>query len=571
MKYLMIFCCACATCCFGQPGFNKHFDFGGRSTGGVNMLVDNDTIVVYGLSLSPPPSFQWGVLFAKLDSFGNVLKSTVVYDTAGGHFADIKNADIKKLSNGSGYVLVGSLYSRDAGFLMQFDKEGNLISYWEYPDIDIRAMWCRKVIEVTDGFLLFGSKQKLDFFQDAFVLKVDKQGNKLWEKSYETPGLEHNLGCAFQMDENTFVIGSNPYKHYPAVGSKSRIWAIDSMGNLLWAWETPTFFEEGGVVGLNPTSDGGWIYTTGELFGSAPDWLVSTKIVKRGSNFQLEWQRYINPPAYFGNTYAIDMKSTGVNNYIALGNWHKEVGNGGEPYQGGSLYKISENGDSLWSRLDTALFDHYGYDLNEYSGVGVLSSGSIVAFGHAIQDFPGIGGLYAWLVKVDSDGCMDTLLCSTSNTGAAPKEPETDTHGYCQVFPNPAKDVVTFSWEMPVGEKAVIEIFNTQGIRIQAIPVQHGIGQVQWRADTPGLFFTILSQQARARFQTRLWYTNSSGCASNPQHTCELGSLTVPMMCPVAIAQAIDSMNEYALSDAGSSGRQCTLYGRVQDCCLIPR
>jgi len=60
---------------------------------------------------------------------------------------------------------------------------------------------------------------------------------------------------------------------------------------------------------------------------------------------------------------------------------------------------------------------------------------------------------------------------------------------YCQVFPNPTKDVVTFSWGVPTGEKAVIEIFNTQGLRIQAIPVEHGIGQTQWCADTPGLYF----------------------------------------------------------------------------------
>jgi len=486
MKYLLIFSCACATCCYGQAGFNKYFDFGGLSTGIVNMMVDNDTIVVYGLSLSPPPQYQWGILFAKLDSFGNVLTSNIVYDTAGGHFADIKNADIKKLSNGSGYVLVGSLYSRDAGFLMQFDKEGNLKSYWEYPDIDVRALWCHEVIEIADGFMIFGSKQKIDYFVDAFVLKTDKEGHKLWEKPYELQGFEHVLVSAIQKDTNTFVIGSVRGKKYPVVGTKSRIWAIDSTGKVLWEWETTNFTEENGPAGLNTTSDSGWLYFTREFFNTSVDWTVKTKIVKRNSNFELEWQRYVSPEAYQGGNYAIDIKPAGDNNYIALGTWGVD---GVEEYIGGSLYKISATGDSLWSRLDTALFDHYGYDLNEYSGVGVLSSGSIVAFGHAIQDFPGIGGLYAWLVKVDADGCIDTLLCSTSSAGEAPKEPETAHQGYCHAFPNPAKDYVTFSWGAALGEKTVIEIFNTQGVRVKSITVLDNIGQVEWRADAPGLYF----------------------------------------------------------------------------------
>lgn len=436
MKHLVLVFCCCAGGCFGQVGFNKYFDFGGISTGVVNMLVDHDTIVAYGLSFSPPPQHQWGLVFAKLDTFGHVLASNVVYDTAGGHFADVKNADIKKLKDNSGYILVGSLYSRNASFLMQFDRSGNLINYREYLDNTAQAEWYRKIIEVDNGFLIFGSKDKLDYYQDAFVLKVDKLGNKLWEKSYETPGLEHNLGCAIQIDENTFVIGSNPFKQYPAVGSKSRIWAIDSLGTLLWAWQTPTFNEEGGVVGLQPTADGGWIYYTGELFGDSPDtWAVKTKIVKRDSTFLLEWQRYVSPVAYPATNYAIDLKPAGGNDYIALGTWSTAATDGNEPYQGGSLYKISDHGDSLWSRLDTAQFDHYGYDLNEYSGVGVLSSGSIVAFGHAAQPAPGINGLYAWLVKVGADGCMDTLGCATSSVWEGPEVMTDQIH----IYPNPVR------------------------------------------------------------------------------------------------------------------------------------
>ena len=489
MRNLLFILCCCATCCFGQPGFNKHFDFGGISTASLNILVDQDTIVLYGLSLSPPPLSQWGVVFAKLDTFGNILTSSVVYDTAGGHYSSISNADIKVLNNQSGYVLVGSLYNRNAGFLMQFDREGNLMNYREYPDNTAQAEWYRKIIEVNNGFLIFGSKQKLDYYVDAFVLKVDKMGNKVWEKSYETAGLEHNLGCAFQMDENTFVIGSNPFKHYPAVGSKSRIWAIDSLGNLLWAWQTATFTEEGGVVGLNATPDGGWLYYTGELIGSSPNWAVKTKIVKRDSNFNLQWQRYVSPVAYQVTNYAIDLKPVGGNEYIALGTWSTAATNGNEPYQGGSLYKISEDGDSLWSRLDTALFDHYDYDLNEYSGVGVLSSGSVVAFGHAAQPAPGINGLYAWLVKVSADGCLDTLLCATSGAWEAPGETETTEVASCQASPNPARDLVTFSWSIPETDRARIEIYNANGMLLHTLPVSGSSGQAQWRNAVPGLYF----------------------------------------------------------------------------------
>jgi hypothetical protein len=87
--------------------------------------------------------------------------------------------------------------------------------------------------------------------------------------------------------------------------------------------------------------------------------------------------------------------------------------------------------------------------------VGTLSSGNIVAGGMAILGWDE----NIWLVKVTTDGCMDTILCEpiTGIVEQAKKEA-----AKMKVYPNPASGSVTV--ELPPGAgQGEILLHNLQG------------------------------------------------------------------------------------------------------------
>jgi hypothetical protein len=86
-----------------------------------------------------------------------------------------------------------------------------------------------------------------------------------------------------------------------------------------------------------------------------------------------------------------------------------------------------------------------------FGGVGVLSSGNIVAGGTTNEGNTD----YCWLVKVTNDGCLDTLW---RQTVAAPELPHNK--NIVQVWPNPADDFIN----VEVGlSDAEILLYDSQG------------------------------------------------------------------------------------------------------------
>ncbi len=59
----------------------------------------------------------------------------------------------------------------------------------------------------------------------------------------------------------------------------------------------------------------------------------------------------------------------------------------------------------------------------------------------------------------------------------------------CQASPNPARDLVAFSWNIPATDQARIEIYNASGMLLHTLPVSGASGQALWRNSVPGLYF----------------------------------------------------------------------------------
>lgn len=191
-----------------QSGFNKKYDLSLPATLFRNLVLDSDTLVLFGIGIQPNPT-QQGIVFAKMDTLGNVHQSKIILDDSGDSYTADLNYSIIKSSDNLGYVIVGEPKSVYAGFLMKIDKNGNMISYKEQIDSTILVVFQRKVIELNDGFLIAGHKYVLDGTANIFLMKTDKSGNKLWEKSYGHPSVNDRLGAFIKISDNEFVIGSS--------------------------------------------------------------------------------------------------------------------------------------------------------------------------------------------------------------------------------------------------------------------------------------------------------------------------------------------------------------------------
>jgi hypothetical protein len=103
-----------------------------------------------------------------------------------------------------------------------------------------------KVLQAHDGnFLLIGSSESEDFdinnsngSYDFWILKLDTQGDMLWEKSYGGSGIDNGYGATTTNDGNYIIVGAAISNDGDISASKgnSDVWAIkiDDNGNLLW-------------------------------------------------------------------------------------------------------------------------------------------------------------------------------------------------------------------------------------------------------------------------------------------------------------------------------------------------
>lgn len=467
-----------------QSGFNNKYDLSLPATTFRNLMLDGDTLVLFGIGIQPNPT-QQGIIFAKMDTLGNLAQTKIILNDSSKPFTVGLNYSIAKTLDDTGYAIVGES-SPFSGILIKLNKNGDLLLYKEYIDSSVLVVFQRKVIELKNGFFLSGHKQKSDFSIDIYVARTDKSGNKLWEKSYGQPGVNDRLGAFIQINDNEFVIGGSRQspQNTPIPERWARAWlfAIDSLGEVLWEFEESENLVDAGVVGLNPTPDGGWIYCSGktEIF-SANDWGSRCQIVRRDSNFNLLWMRIISPTSYSVNSM-VDMKPTPDGDWVAIGRWSVTPAPGDYGYRGGSITRITTDGDTLWNRHFTAWPDNPDGSRNFLGGVVVLSSGSVVAAGYTERFAPVSVNYQGWVIKIDKDGCVDTL-CITSSA-PVPVEEKVEV----AVYPNPASDEVTFDASGRQGEVS-IQVYDHSGVRVWDCSNARGVARWRPAGVAQGFYF----------------------------------------------------------------------------------
>jgi len=441
-----------------QVGFEKVFDFDEVGLAFSSTEYNGDhTVSIYGNLINQ--NFESGLLFALFDTLGNLLNYQVMYDSLEDRPTLNYPNSFVKLADGSGFAGLGNYLFRETGFFALYNNDGSIRKFVEYANTDVLAPFYIEIFEVSDGFFILGDKQLQDGYSRIFLMKTDKEGNKLWEKRYGlAPPRENGFGSIVKVNDNEYVIGgaSTTIPPFPQiVYNTSNFYVIDSLGNLKSSWASlPSTTDMGVGYGMYRTEQGGFIYSTNELQFAPPVNVYERKlkVIERDSNYDI-----VNEKTY-GVFHALNF----LRNLKKIENGFLVLGQRAFAYNSpppgsvrGSMLKVNNSADSTWNYLDTA----FTFATNLLYDAVELPSGSIIACGYSRTTNPLKD--WAWLIKVSKDGCVDTLNCMTLSNFESPTQASK-----MRVYPNPTSNIIYF--DLPNEEGAEYQIFALTGNLIKS-------------------------------------------------------------------------------------------------------
>jgi hypothetical protein len=242
-----------------------------------------------------------GIALIKADTNGNIYNIHSYFDPNGSDAGFGVNYDVKLLPDNS-IVFLGGLFSENAYFLIKFNTQGVITLFKKIPYDNAYSHTTFDFELYKDGYLI--SDTVVDLIQNKFqpfLTRKDAEGNVLWTKRYPEPGKDQNSRCMKVLDANTIVIGSVLFNFNNQNWAKTKIFALDSLGNQKWEWRVPDT-NEGIVSDIHQMDNGDRLYLNKKfefyLQDSALSW---TQLVRRDSNFNLIFAQRLSPTKWAAN------------------------------------------------------------------------------------------------------------------------------------------------------------------------------------------------------------------------------------------------------------------------------
>ena len=219
------------------------------------LSLTNGGYIICGQSIDGNTGFNMLYLL-KIDSDG----SEVWEKTFGGNREDYGYSIIE--SNDGSFMITGMTensgdMSGDA-WLLKVDLDGNEIWQYTYGGSDVDLS--RSLVNTGDGYIMVGNTSSYGSGNnDIFVIKVNLDGSQEWSNTYGGSGTDVGRTILKTNDGSFVIVG---YTDSFGENSGFNVWLlkIDALGNLLW---DKTFGGDGNDRALSATqsSDGGFVLT----------------------------------------------------------------------------------------------------------------------------------------------------------------------------------------------------------------------------------------------------------------------------------------------------------------------
>lgn len=275
-----------------------------------------------------------------------------------------------------------------------------------------------EVIETSDqGYILVGYSKSTNIagyeniVKGAYVVKVDADGNLVWEKIIE----ESSLGYPkiIEVDNNNFILAYNN-------GGDIKLIGMNLDGEILW--EKYYGGSKSELFGdIAKTKDGGFVVLAATKSDDIPNEFgdimnrigyLSIYVIKCNSIGDMIWSRILGE---VGSYWPEAIIETSDNNFVISGRyqrshtsseWELEKDNG-------SIMKISDSGELLWEKF------YQGIKRDTINSVREAYNGNIIAVGFTQDEDENTSGL---VIKYRSNGEKLWEKLISGNNGASLKE-----------------------------------------------------------------------------------------------------------------------------------------------------
>ena len=313
----------------------------------------------------------------------------------------------------TGFVHHYIAYKQDV-LLMKLDMDGNLI--WEkiyqsdtFPDANSRAY----DIDLTpdNGFILTGNADIA-----GLIIKVDSAGNKLWEYTVGENNTSNYvyLESCIVLPDSGLLIGGNSDNGHDHFEGEAFILKLDKNGKFLWKKTFGGNYKDRGTqLAINNNGD---IYGVYELFTKANSYgdPKETKI----SVFKIDSEGNTLFEKRFGKQDIVywPKSITFLDNddLLIAGEWLSMANSW--------MFRLSPAGDSIWYKEYHPPIVSPPISYFSFVGAIPVKENEILAFGEARTSSEEDN--YCWLVKTDNSGCLaniniisqpDTLIIAMPN------------------------------------------------------------------------------------------------------------------------------------------------------------
>ena len=434
-----------------------------------------------GALLSLLLSFSYELAQAQNSKISQPISDTVYYHTYGGFNLD-EARDFKETSE-KGFIIAGTSSSFGDGstsfYLVKTDSNGTY--QWSKTYGSTNNDWCKSIEKTKDnGYLLCGySNSYSNFDYDGFIVKVDSNGNALWQKTIGETDWDFFYGSCATSDSG-FVFSGETYSS-TAGGTDAYICKIDRNGDTLWTRKFGTPFDESFSDVIEAGSS---IFACGKIYSSDSSKIMALLVKYDQNGNCLDTLLY-------GNESSHNFKFNFVNK---ISNDNLLVG--GEKV----MFSGSNPASSLLMKLDTSMnfiWDTYaGYQsqkdcmfgfensLNEIvalhqqdgsvggkaSYIYQLTSNSNFVDG-ATQDYPGNDFLYKGIL---TSGNRLAFVGHTSSFGAGSSDFWLVIFKKDSIYDDTKIKIINFQDTLPLSLISIEESIKNTGISFFPNPVGMG-------------------------------------------------------------------------------------------------
>ena len=344
-------------------------------------------------------------------------------------------------------------------------------------NLDGDTLWSRIYVKPFDDLalgmmrlsdstlLIYGSEGKSEVLNVARILKVDLDGNVIWDKSYGDEFGRSILRDVKELPDSSLILAS-VICHYGSnclLQRYATLTKVDKDGNKLWT-KTYNKSESFNKALVLPLDNGGYAlaWTRDTFHWSVDPYPPVIYFLDSLGNVESEYDGFVRP----GNYYMTKLKR--MTNGDMLGVGITLDFSDGETY-GGWLFRLTQQGELIWERRisDRRYPDLFGqfYDAIETPDGGIIAVGDIYT-----NDFQ---NLEAWIVKLDGEGCMVPGCTADSVFITSASETKEKLASVFEIYPNPAKGYFDFSATyLPLTENVFLEISDVSGRLCSVVKIE---------------------------------------------------------------------------------------------------